>query len=69
MTETLNTLVPAISDAIFKKVFAISKNKRLISYLISYITKIDYLYIYENFKYGNTELLKKDVMKKDWLLI
>lgn len=59
MTETLNTLVPAISDAIFKKVFAISKNRRLISYLISYITKIDYLYIYENFKYGNTELLKK----------
>ncbi len=59
MTETLNKLVPAISDAIFKKVFAISKNRRLISYLISYITKIDYLYIYENFKYGNTELLKK----------
>ena len=59
MTETLNTLVPAISDVIFKKVFAISENKRLISYLISYITKIDYLYIYENFKYGNTELLKK----------
>ena len=59
MTETLNKLVPAISDAIFKKVFAISKNRRLISYLISYITKIDYLYIYENFKYANTELLKK----------
>ena len=59
MTETLNKLVPAISDVIFKKVFAISENKRLISYLISYITKIDYLYIYENFKYGNTELLKK----------
>lgn len=59
MTEILNKLVPAISDAIFKKVFAISKNRRLISYLISYIMKIDYLYIYENFKYGNTELLKK----------
>ena len=59
MIETLNKLVPAVSDSVFKKIFMENKNRKLISYLISYITKIDYLYIYENFKYGNTELLKK----------
>ena len=59
MNQTLNNLVPAISDSVFKKIFSVRENRRLISYLISYITKIDYLYIYDNFKYGNTELLKK----------
>ena len=59
MTETLDNLIPAISDSVFKTIFSARENRKLISYLISYITKIDYLYIYENFKYGNTELLKK----------
>lgn len=59
MTETLDNLIPAISDSVFKTIFSARENRKLISYLISYITKIDYLYIYKNFKYGNTELLKK----------
>ena len=64
MNQTLNNLVPAISDSIFKKIFSVRENKKLISYLISYITKIDYLYIYDNFRYGNTELLKKKYDEK-----
>ena len=59
MVNTVKEIAKVTYDSIFKKVFSSKENRKIISYLISNITKIDYSYIYENFIYANTELLKK----------
>lgn len=66
MLELLNKnkVRPVIYDSVFKKIFSLPCNKGLISYLINKITKLEYSYIYNDFKYGNTELLKKNYSDK-----
>ena len=64
MVNTVKEIGKATYDSILKKVFSSKENRKIISYLISNITKIDYSYIYENFKYANTELLKKKYSDK-----
>lgn len=64
MVDTVKEIGKVTYDSIFKKVFSSKENRKVISYLISNITKIDYFYIYDNFKYGNTELLKKKYSDK-----
>ena len=59
-----NKVRPIIYDSVFKKIFSLPCNKKLISYLINKITKLKYSYIYNDFKYGNTELLKKNYSDK-----
>ena len=64
MVNTVKEIGKVTYDSIFKKVFSSKENRKIISYLISNITKINYSYIYENFKYVNTELLKKKYSDK-----
>lgn len=65
MVNTVKEIGKATYDSIFKKVFSSKENRKIISYLISNITKIDYSYIYENFKYANTELLRRNIVIKE----
>jgi len=59
-----NKVIPATFDKIFKSIWQDERNKNLLSYMISFITKLNKKALYNNMVFKNTELPKANFKEK-----
>ena len=59
-----NKVIPATFDKIFKSIWQDERNKNLLSYMISFITKLNKKELYNNMVFKNTELPKANFKEK-----
>ena len=59
-----NKVIPATFDKIFKSIWQDERNKKLLSYMISFITKLNKKELYNNMEFKNTEIPKKNFKEK-----
>ena len=59
-----NKVIPATFDKIFKSIWQDERNKKLLSYMISIITKLNKKELYNNMEFKNTEIPKENFKEK-----
>ena len=59
-----NKVIPATFDKIFKSIWQDERNKKLLSYMISFITKLNKKELYNNMEFKNTEIPKENFKEK-----
>ena len=59
-----NKVIPATFDKIFKSIWQDERNKKLLSYMISFITKLNKKELYNNMEFKNSEIPKENFKRK-----
>lgn len=59
-----NKVIPATFDKIFKSIWQDERNKKLLSYMISFITKLNKKELYNNMEFKNSEIPKENFKEK-----
>ena len=59
-----NKVLPVTTDAVFKDLFQDESMKSILSYLISQIVGINYIHVFQNLVFRNTEHINKKALEK-----